>query len=104
MKRGKCDGVVGHGMIRGPLQGLGLAEGRRGLCRAQPVVGRRRPRSFVSNWPKANGRGLVRGHSRPAKSKTNGRGHGRRDKWASPPLAAVALDRTLPDGPYPLPP
>ena len=32
MKRGKCDGVVDQGMVRG------LAEGRRGLCRAQPVT------------------------------------------------------------------
>ena len=38
MKRGKRDGVVGQGMPRGPRQGLGLAEGRRGLCRAQPVT------------------------------------------------------------------
>ena len=32
MKRGKCDEVVGQGMVRG------LAEGRRGLCGAQPVT------------------------------------------------------------------
>ena len=32
MKRGQCDGVVSQGMVRG------LAEGRRGLCRAQPVT------------------------------------------------------------------
>lgn len=44
MKRGKCNGVVGQGMkvvqgsLRGSRQGLGLAEGRRGLRRAQPVT------------------------------------------------------------------
>ncbi len=30
--------VVGQGRSGGSHQGLGLAEGRRGLCRAQPVT------------------------------------------------------------------
>ncbi len=42
VKRGKRDGVVDRvvdqGMLRGSHRGLGLAEGRRGLCRAQPVT------------------------------------------------------------------
>ena len=46
VKRGKrngvvdraVDGVVDPAMFRGSHRGLGLAEGHRGLCRAQPVT------------------------------------------------------------------
>jgi hypothetical protein len=43
IERGKCDGVVDEGVALGILRGsheggLGLAEGHRGLCRAQPVT------------------------------------------------------------------
>ena len=48
VKRGKrnggvdraIDGVVDPAMFRGFYRGLGLAEGHRGLCRAQPVTDR----------------------------------------------------------------
>jgi hypothetical protein len=36
---GVVDGVVDSGMLRGSHRGLELAEGGRGLCRAQPVTG-----------------------------------------------------------------
>ncbi len=54
MKRGKCDGVVGQGMLRGSLRELGLAEGRRGLCRAQPVAKVRRavPQVLAAGGPR----------------------------------------------------
>ena len=35
-------------MFRGSRRGLGLAKGRRGLCRAQPVTRRLNKRGFVS--------------------------------------------------------
>ena len=38
MKKGKCDGAVMGLLAEETPRGLGLAEGRQGLCSAQPVT------------------------------------------------------------------